>query len=763
MTGDRATPKYNRWVIASLVRWSAATTLLLWPLLLCLGVAAEPTKLRLEEIFADPGLTGPVPKQFQWSPDGRTLTYILPREDGESRDLWAVTPASGEKRVLVSHKQLSQLAPSADKAAGDERERERLLRYSVAAYRWSPDSQSILFTSGGHLYLYDVSAEKARPIAEEKKDVRDPKFSPNGRWISFLHEHDLWLAPASGGETRQLTTGADRDLLHGDLDWVYPEEFGIRSGYAWSPDSRHVAFLEIDQSPVPEYPITYLTPVKHRLDLQRYPKPGDPNPRVRVGVIAARPGNSKKPRIVWVKGEAEYTPRFSWAGDELLAVQRLNRGQNKTEIVFADAVDGRTRTVLKEKSPHWINVTDDLTFVKDPNLKGSEEFLWTSERSGFRHIEVHGYNGKRKRTLTGGEWEVKAIEGVDEKGGWVYYTANEDNPLGSDLYRIKLDGSGKERLTRFGGSHSVKLNSNATAYSDQHSALGVAPQWDVRHLPSDRTTVIHRAKPLDDFGLVKPELIEWTTDDKALVRALMLKPRAVGQGGGQGAGQGKKHPALLYVYGGPRAPTIRDAWGGRGRYLFHQYLVQKGYVVFYVDDRASSRLGHRYETALSRDYGPLAANDYEFAAAKIKAMDFVDPERVGVWGWSGGGFSTCFVLTHSKAFKLGIAVAPVTDWRLYDSIYTERYMGLPDKEAEAYRRTSAVEAAADLHGRLLLVHPTADDNVHFQNTVAMIDALVEAGKPYDLLLYPGKTHSLHGSKARLHLFRSIERYLDSHL
>ena len=739
--------QYNRWVIAKLFRCSAIT------LPLCLAVtvaAAEPAKLRLEDIFADPGITGPSPKQFQWSPDGRTLTYILPREDGEKRDLWAVAPAASQKRVLVSHEQLSQLAPPAEKVAGNERERERLLRYSVAAYRWSPDSKSILFASGGQLYLYDVSAEKARPVAEDKRGVRDPKFSPNGRWISFLYQHDIWLAPASGGEARRLTTGAGDDLLHGDLDWVYPEEFGIRSGYAWSPDSRRVAFLEIDQRPVPKYPIAYLAPFKHRLELQRYPKAGDANPKVRVGVIAARPGARKKPRVVWMRGETEYTPRFSWAGDELLAVQRLNREQNETEIVFADAVDGRARTVLQEKDPHWINITNDLTFLKE-----SQEFLWTSERSGFRHIELYGYDGTRRRTLTGGGWEVKAIEGVDEKSGWVYYTSNEDNPLGVDLYRARLDGTDKERMTRFGGTHNVKLSSDATAYSDHHSALGVAPQWGVRHLASGRVTVIHRARPLDELQLVQPELIEWSTDDGALVRAMMLKPHETEPG--------KQHPVLVYVYGGPRAPTIRDAWGGRGRYLFHQYLVQKGYVVFYVDDRASSRLGHRYEAALSRNYGPVAAWDYEFAAEKIKAMDFIDPERVALWGWSGGGFSTCFALTHSKAFKLGIAVAPVTDWRLYDSIYTERYMGHPEKEPEAYVRTSAVEAAADLHGPLLLVHPTADDNVHFQNTVAMIDALVEAGKPYDLLLYPGKTHSLHGNKARLHLFRSIERYLDSHL
>ena len=469
-------------------------------------VSAEQTRLRLEDIFADPGLTGPSPSQFRWSPDGHVLTYILAGEDGEQRKLWAVTPASGEKRVLVSHQQLSQLAPPADKAAGNERERERLLRYSVAAYRWSPDSKSILFTSGGQLYLYDIAGEKSRIIAQDKKGVGDPKFSPNGRWISFLHEHDIWLAPASGGETRRLTTGADKDLLHGDLDWVYPEEFGIRSGYEWSPDSRRVAFLEIDQRPVPHYPITYLAPLKHRWELQRYPKPGDPNPLVRVGVIEAKPGAHGKDRVVWVQGKAEYTPRFAWAGNELLAVQRLNRGQNQLDLVFADAIDGRIRTVLEERDLHWIYITNDLTFLKD-----SQQFLWTSERTGYRQIELYGYDGKKKRTLTRGYWEVKTIEGVDRKNGWVYFSANEDNPLGSDLYRVRLDGQDKQKLTRFGGTHRVKFNVQATAYSDQHSALAVTPHWDVRHLPSARVTVLHRARPLDDFELVKPELITWTT------------------------------------------------------------------------------------------------------------------------------------------------------------------------------------------------------------------------------------------------------------
>ena len=707
-------------------------------------------ELRLEEIFSETGLTRPAPTHFQWSPDGRRLTFILPQEARAKRDLWEVDPETGAKRVLVSQRRLGRLAPGAQEAASDEREKERLLRYNVAAYHWSPDSKSILFASSGRLYLYHLSSQRVRPIAPEKQNIRDPKFSPNGRWISFIHGHDIWLAPASGGAERRLTSGATADLLHGDLDWIYPEEFGLREGYRWSPDSKRVAFLEFDQSAVPSHPILSLSSIQPSLAMQRYPRPGDPNPRVRLGIIEARPG-AKNQRIVWVQGRAEYTPRFGWVSDEQVYVQRLNRAQNHLRLEFADAVDGRARVVHAERDPYWINITNDLRF-----LRASDEFLWTSERSGFRHIELYSFDGKRKRELTAGEWEVKSIRGVDEVQGWVYYTSNEDNPLGADLYRIGLDGSRKQRLTTAAGTHAVSMNSANTAYYDRFSARQIPPRWEAHSLASGRRTLIHETSGLEEFRLVKPEPVTWITPDQALVRGMLLKPPSLEPG--------KKYPLLVYVYGGPRVPTIRDAWQpSRGRYFFHQYLARKGYVIAYVDDRTSSRLGHRYETAARFNYGPVAVRDYVFAVEQLGKLDFVDPERIAIWGWSGGGFSTCFALTHTKQFKLGIAVAPVTDWRLYDSIYTERYMGDPRKQAEAYRRTSAVEAAANLYGRLLLVHPTADDNVHLRNTLNMVSALIQAGKPYDLLLYPGKTHSIDGQKTRLHLYQSIERYLDENL
>jgi dipeptidyl-peptidase-4 len=455
--------------------------------------------------------------------------------------------------------------------------------------------------------------------------------------------------------------------------------------------------------------------------------------------------------VLWLDLDTEYIPRFSWVDDTRLGVQLLNREQSELQLVFADAVDGRTRSVLVERDPYWINITDDLTFLNE-----TQEFLWTTERSGFRHIEVYGYDGKKKRALTQGEWEVSAIEGVDEKGGWVYFTSNEDQPLGNDLYRARLDGSGKQRLTSSKGTRAITLSPHGEAYAEGRSSFSDVPRVEVHHLAAGRTTEIHRDRPLDDYDLVEPELFEWKTPDESVVRAMLLKPRNIEAG--------RQVPLLAYVYGGPRAPTIRDAWGdSRGRNLFHQYLVSKGYAVVYIDDRTSSLLGHRYEAAVQKAYGPAALGDYLFAIDKLASMEFIDARLIGFWGWSGGGFSTCFALTHSDRFKVGIAVAPVTDWSLYDSIYTERYMGLPGANREAYEKTSAVKAAANLKGRLLLVHGTSDDNVHIQNAIQMIEALIEAGKPYDLQVYPGKTHSMHGEAARLHLFRAIERYLEEHL
>ena len=706
---------------------------------------AQSQTLTLEAITAHQGVEGPRPTQIRFSPDGRLLTYILEREGSTDRDLWAVEMASGAKRVLLSHDQLASLAPAAEQATDDERERERLLRYAVASFIWSPDSKKLLFVSSGQLYLYELETERTTKLAPAISGVRDPQFSPDGRQVAFVHAHDLWLVPAAGGEPVQLTRGGGSDLRRGEPDWVYEEEFELHSAYAWSPDSRQIAFWEFDESPVLTYPITDLVPIDPGFDLQRYPKAGDPNPHVRIGVVAAKPG--AKPR--WLDVEAEYIPRLAWAGDGRLAIQTLNRAQTELELLSVEVQSGRKRTLLVERDERWINLTDDLRFLDD-----GKSFLWTSERSGWRHIYRYSGEGGEPQPLTSGEWEVATLDAVDEDGGWVYFSANEANPLGLDLYRVRLDGSGLERLTGGDGTNRAKVSVPGSAYAVERSSLSDPGGLWLSRIGSSDSTPLVKLNSLEKLGLVEPELRVVEAEGGAVIRMLLLDPHE--------KPAGERLPLLLYVYGGPHRPTIRDAWGGV-RYLFHQYLLDHGYVVVQVDDRASSVLSHGHEAALYRNYGMTALDDHLAAVEELRKIPSVDPNRVGIWGWSGGGFAAAMALTHSKAFRAGIAGAPVTDWRLYDSVYTERYMGLPAENEEAYDRNSAVKAAENLHGQLLLVHGTADDNVHFQNSVRMIDALIQAGKPYDLAIYPGKTHGIRGEKQELHLYRTMFEFLERHL
>jgi len=709
---------------------------------LCLPFAAPAQELTLEEIFAAGGLAGPRPEQLQWSPDGASLTYILEDATDRQRNLWVADAKGGRPRVLVSHSQLAALAPALNDATQDERERERRRRYAVASYLWSPDSRSLLFTSAGSLFLYELESGRARELTPGLDEVKHLKFSPNGKFVSFVYEHDLWLADLADRRLRRLTTDGSPDVLHGDLDWIYPEEFGVRDGHLWSPDSQRIAFLETDQSMVPRYPLTTLTTTQASVDLQRYPKAGDPNPKVRLGVLDIGDPRSE---VSWFDPGAEYLPRCSWAPDKRLIVQSLDRSQKNLRVESIDTSTGERTVLLTETDTNWINIHDDLRF-----LAGGKGFLWSSERSGLRRLYLYESDGTLVRQLTDGNWEVSAVAGVDQEAGIVYFSANRDNAIGSDLYAVRLTGGEVRRVTNGLGVHRVKMNPGATTYADTRSTLRTPETVVIASPGGEPERVIHQPQPVERSAWAEPELSVIETDDGAQIRTLLLKPARLERG--------KKYPLVIYVYGGPHAPTIRDAWDARGRYQFHQRLVQLGFVVAYVDDRASSRMGHKYEAAAAKNYGPTALADQLIAVERFKRLPFVDSDRIGIWGWSGGGFATCFALTHSDVFRAGIAVAPVTDWRFYDSIYTERYMGLPSEEPAAYRRTSAIEEADRLHGRLMLMHGTADDNVHPQNTIAMIDALIDAGKSFDLQLYPGQTHGISSEKDRLHVFRTMEQF-----
>jgi dipeptidyl-peptidase-4 len=704
-------------------------------------ITAQPAKRPLSvEVIYGGELTTASPSQTRWTPDGH-LSFFLSGDDG--RDLWLFDTTSGEKQLLVGSDELKRMAPSPTQATKDERERTRRTRFGVAAYVWAPDGKSILFASAGQVIVYELASKESTVLAPSKTNVHDPKFSPDGQWISFVYEHDIWIVPTAGGDEKQVTFGGHDLLLHGDLDWVYPEELDVKTGYHWSPASTHIAFLEMDESPVPTYPITEEVSQHASVDLQRYPKAGDPNPKVRVGIVDIASGAT-----AWIDRAAEYIPRIQWANPMRVAIQLLDRAQEELELIYVDPMKGRSKSVLTETDDAWINVTHDLTF-----LDGGKQFLWTSERTGFRHIYLYSEQGELIRPLTQGDWQVNGIDGVDENG-WVYFTANIDNPIGQDLYRVKLDGTGRERVTKEKGTHRINMNSSATAYLDTYSSL-TDPGWTkLKDLSMNQVMSFSEPHPMDEFDLVAPVYKMLDTPDGAKISMLLLEPKDLDKN--------KKYPVLVNIYGMPGASTIRDAWGG-SRYLFHNLLLQNGYIVAQLDDRTGAIWGHKYAVLGDHNIGPVAIQDHAVAVDYLKSLPYVDGERMGVWGWSGGGFTTTFHMTHSKLFKVGIAGAPVTDWHNYDTIYTERYMNRPQDDPEAYDATSSVKAAADYTGRMLLIHGTHDDNVHPQNTTQLVDALIKNQKQFDLMLYPNKTHGVRGTNEVLHLYTMIFEYLERHL
>lgn len=710
---------------------------------LAAGAQSQSRELTIEAIFGG-DLSTPAPSQVRWMTDGR-LSFFLP--SGEGREFRVFDPATGAQDVLVRADVLRDMAPSASQVTKEEREITRRSRFGVPDYQWAPDGKSVLFASAGRILLYDLAARTTRELAPSKRGVLDPKFSPDGARIAFVYQHDIWVVPVSGGEEKQLSFGGRELILHGELDWVYPEELGVRSGYHWSPDSRHIAFLELDETLVPVYPITEELSRQATVDLQRYPKPGDPNPRVRVGFVDVATGETS-----WIDRAEEYIPRVDWVDGHTAAVQLLNRGQDRLELVLADPATGRSRSVLTETDPHWVNVTNDLRV-----LAGGKRLLWTSERTGFRHVylsEGEGDGATRLRPLTEGDWQVSAIEGVDEAKGLVYFTANRDQPVGQDLYRVKLDGSGLERLTREQGTHAIDMSPKATAYLDSYSSMIDPGRTTLRDLATGKDVVFREEPGLGDYSLVTPERQLLDTPDGAKVGLLVMKPSHLEPG--------KKYPLVAYIYGMPGFPTIRDSWGG-SRYLFHQFLVQQGFIVAQIDDRTSSIWGHRYAALGDHNIGPVAVKDHEVAVEYLTSLPYVDAEHTGVWGWSGGGFTTTYHMTHTKLFKFGVAGAPVTDWHLYDSIYTERYMGTPAEDPEAYERTSSIEGAKNYGGRLLLIFGTHDDNVHPQNSIELIHALIENRQQFDLMIYPNQTHGIRGANELVHLWTMVYEHLERNL
>lgn len=710
-------------------------------------VIAGQELLTVERILADPALEGVLPKEVRWLPKGESFSFLAAIGEGkEVRNvLWLEVAASGDRQGLLNEGELPTFGDG--KGAVTPR---------LTGYQWSPKGDAVLLSGGGDLFLVSLPGRRVRRLTATAAEEGLAAFSPDGRWVSFVRGNDLFVFDLAGGNEARLTEDGSPDHLNGKLDWVYGEEVYERgaSGYAWSPDSRSIAFLTLDESRVPRFPLVDLLEPHPTVKDQHYPCPGDPNPTAGLSVVRVVPDADRPvPRQdLRFSGEnAAYLVRFGWTPDGRAVWYELeNRAQTRLELVRRELGSGRVDPLLVDEDPAWINVSDDLRFLRDGR------FLWSSERNGFRHLYVYGTDGKPHQ-ITRGDWEVTSVVTVDEDSGWVAFTATEASPLERQLYRVRLDGSGFVRLTQEGGSHAVERAPGTGLLLDTHSRLLRPPSM---RLLDARGRILREVAPirppeLGKYALGRADLLMVSAADGTTLHAKLVRPPDFDPG--------RRYPVLVYIYGGPGGQTVLDAWGGRYD-LIAQVLAGRGFLVFSLDGRGTPARGREFERAVLRRLGKVELEDQLAGVEWLKKQPFVDGQRLGIWGASYGGFMTCYAMTNAPGvFKAGAANASVTDWRLYDSVYTERYLKLPAENPDGYRDSSPVNQVDRLSGALLLTHGTADDNVHWHNTLAFADTLTRAGKRYDLELYAGATHRFYRNDQRVDLWARMVEFFERHL
>jgi dipeptidyl-peptidase-4 len=558
------------------------------------------------------------------------------------------------------------------------------------------------------------------------------------------------------GDERQVTKiGEDEDVLNGEVDWVYAEELKVRSDYFWSPDNKQLAYLQMNERQVPTYPIVDYSQPHAKADLQKYPNPGDANPEVRVGVVEAGGGKTK-----WINLASEkdiYIPRFGWVRPGVLWIQVLNRAQNKLTLYLADTGSGSAHAVLSESSDTWVNVSDNFHL-----FKSGERFLWPSWRDGHTHLYLYSFNpqdlaaeAKLVNQVTKGDFEVSSLDAVDEAGGIVYFTADPNDPRQRQLFSVKLDGSDWKQLSKKSGTHTATFGTNTNYYVDRYSALFTPPQLSLCSIDG-ACHPISDGKDLAAYHFNPPDWLELTAaDGKTKLYGMLYLPSTVTAGA--------KVPVILHPYGGPSGQSVRDEWG-REAGLLQVYLAQKGFAVLVVDNRGMANRGREFNAFLKSKFGPIELADQLSGLDEVlKKYPRLDGTRVGIYGGSYGGFMVLYSMTHTDRFKAGVSIAPVSNWRLYDTIYTERYLGQPANNEAGYVGGSPTNDALKLTGALRIAQGTSDDNVHAQNTVQMTQALIKAAKPFELMFYPNKTHGITGYEAVNHLYHSIEDYFTEHL
>ena len=773
-------------IIAARFEWIAPRRArVLAPILSCalfLAVLARPAPAQspqaadlLKRAFSSREFSGRFFGPARWLEDGKAYTTVEPSAEHKgARDIVRYDTATGQRQLLIA---ASELVPP---GAKDPLE--------IENYEWSSDKTRLLvYTNGkrvwrlptrGDYWVYDRSAKTLKKIGANfpESTLMFASFSPDGSRVAYVHENNIYVEDPQTGTTTQLTHDGSATIINGTSDWVYEEELDIHDAYRWSPDGKRIAYWQFNTAGVKSYALIYdiggpynvvthipypdygVYPVVKEIP---YPLPGTPNSSVRVGVVAATGGETK-----WMQVPGDpannYIARMDWAeNSDSLVIQHINRRQDTNDVLLADANTGAVSTVYSEHDDAWVDVVNDMRW-----LHGGKDFLWVNEKDGWRHVFVISRDGKQVRPITKGAFDVTGVVGVDPKEEWLYYEASPDNPTQRYLFRTRLDGSGAPiRVTPANepGSHNYDISPDFAWALHVYSSFDTPPVTELIRMPDHQIVRVMednsalRAKIKD---LAQPP-VEYTKVDiggGTVLDAWIIKPANFDPS--------KKYPALVYVYGEPAGQTVADRWGGE-TWLFHRILSHDGYIVMSVDNHGTpAPRGREWRKII---YGAVGVLSSKEQAAGLQALEhmypYIDSSRIGVWGWSGGGSNTLNLMFRSPdLYKVGMSVAPVPDQRLYDSIYQERFMGLPQDNPDGYKAASAINFADGLKGHLLIVHSEGDDNVHYQGTELLINRLVELGKPFDFMEYPGRTHGLsEGPGTHYHLYSLLTRYLETNL
>ncbi|HEX5817395.1 MAG TPA: S9 family peptidase [Gemmatimonadales bacterium] len=722
--------------------------------------AAEPdsSTLTLERIFTTPFFAANRPPQLRWTPDGKSFYRFERREGQTAADMVQVDPATGAQTVIVPGKQLvpagdtAALRPAGVQFSDDGR---TLLLYTNTARVWRQNTR-------GDYWVLDRGTGKLRKLGG--KDARPQtlmfaKFSPQGDRVAYVRENNIYVESVKDGKIRALTKDGSRTTINGTFDWVYEEEFGLRDGFRWSPDGKSIAYWQLDATGVRDFLLINNTDSLYSFTIPvQYPKAGTTNSAVRIGVVGADGGSTR-----WMAAPGAprdiYLARMEWAANSSeLVIQHLNRLQNTLTVLLADAKTGRTSPILVEKDEAWVDVVDDWTW-----LDGGKRFVWISERDGWQHAWSVSRDGKDVKLLTPGDYDVVNVQAIDTTGGTLYFTASPENATQRYLYKVPLTGGAATRLSPAGqsGTHQYSIAPGAAYAVHTFSNYTTPPTTQLIRLPShepvrplaENAALARRYENLRK-GPVK--FVRVDAGNGVTLDGIVMYP--------PGFDSTRKYPVLFHVYGEPAAQTALDAWGANDG--FHQYIAQQGYIVATFDNRGTpAPKGRAWRKSVYRKLGVLATEDQTGVARAMGRWAGVDSTRFAVWGWSGGGSMTLNMLFRSPdVFKTGMSVAPVPDVHLYDTIYQERYMGLPQQNEADYVASSPLTFANQLKGNLLVVHGSGDDNVHYQGTERLVNALVKHNRPFQLMVYPNRTHGIYeGEGTTLHLYSLLSRYLMEHL